>query len=250
MEKTTRIRHSAAALLAWSLALVPALLALSGCETDSSNTSSVAADKSGTVYDFSGLYHGTSTNNADGIAYLVFPYEQQTGTKLTWMRIVQDGTSLQGYDNAGKNWTGALSSVGESTSRFSLEGSTTAGAAVTIAGTMTYASSQSTISASWLEGGGFSGSFFATATVSAPSTNTPVAGLQISPTSATIAPNGSRTFTATGGNGTYTWAHSGSCGTLSADTGPTVVYSHDSAGTDTLTVTSDGKSATATIVCE
>ncbi len=249
MEKTTRIRLSAAAMLAWTLALAPALLALSGCETDSSNTSSVVSDKAGTVYDFSGLYHGSSTN-ADGSSYLVFPHERQSGTKLTWMRIVQNGSSLQGYDNAGKNWHGSVSTVADATARFSLEGATTAGAAVTIAGTMAYASSQSTISASWLEAGGFSGSFFATATVSAPSTNTPSAGLQISPSSATIATNGSRTFTASGGNGTYTWAHSGSCGTLSADTGSTVVYRHDSAGTDTLTVTSDGKSATATIVCE
>lgn len=250
MEKTSRIRLAAAALLAWGIAVPAALLALTGCETDSTNTSSVVSNNAGTVYDFSGFYHSSSSTNADGSAYLVFPYEQQSGTKLTWMRIVQDGSSLQGYDNAGKNWNGAISSVADVTARFSLEGSTTAGTNVTIVGTMTYNSGQSTISASWLEAGGFSGSFFAVGAVSAPSTNTPVADLQISPTSATIATNGSRTFTATGGNGTYTWAHSGSCGTLSADTGPSVVYTHDFAGTDTLTVTSDGKTASATIVCE
>lgn len=248
MTKSGKTRTSStAAILLWCIAVPAALLALAGCETDATNTSTVVSDKSGTIYDFSGLYKA-NTSNADESSCLVYPAEKQSGTKLTWMRIIQDGSSLQGYDNAGKNWTGAISTVDDAVARFSLEGATTAGAAVTIAGTMTYSAGESTINASWLESGGFSGSFFAVGTVSAPSP-TP-SSLHVSPTSATIASGGSRTFTASGGNGSYAWAHSGSCGSLSSSSGSTVTYTHLSAGTDTLTVTSDGKSATAMITCE
>ena len=249
MKQTRHRRLSATAILAAALAAT-LCLGLAGCETDSTNTSSVVSNNAGTVYDFSALYTANNANNAEGAAYLVYPAEKQSGTKLTWMRIVQNGSSLQGFDNAGQNWTGAISGIEDTTARFSMEGRTTAGAAVTIAGTMSYADQQSTISASWLESTGFSGNFFAKGTVSSPGTNTPVSTVTISPSSATIGAGQARTFTASGGNGTYTWAHSGSCGTLSGSTGATIVYTHVSAGTDTLTVNSNGKSASASIVCE
>lgn len=247
MKSTRHRRLPAAAVLAAAFAAT-LCLGLAGCETDSTNTSSVVSNNSGTVYDFSALYTA-NTANAEGDGFLVYPTDRQSGTKLTWMRIIQSGSSLQGYDNAGENWTGAISGVEDTTARFSMEGHTTAGALVTIAGTMRYADEQSTISASWLESNGFSGNFFAVGTVSAPDIHTN-SGVKISPTSATIPEGQARTFTASGGNGTYTWAHSGSCGTLSGSSGSSVVYTHVYAGTDTLTVTSDGKSASASIVCQ
>lgn len=244
--KQTRHCRLSAAILAAALAAT-LCLGLSACETDSTNTSGVVSNNSGTVYDFSSLYRANS-DSADG--YLVYPADKQSGEKLTWMRIVQNGSSLQGFDNAGQNWTGAISGVEDTTARFSMDGRTTAGATVTIAGTMSYANEQSTISASWLESTGFSGNFFAKGTVSSPGTNTPASTLAISPSSATVGAGQARTFTASGGNGTYTWAHSGSCGTLSGSTGSSIVYTHVSSGTDTLTVNSNGKSASASIVCE
>ena len=248
MKPSRHRRFPAAAVLAAAFAAT-LCLGLAGCETDSTNTSSVVSNNAGTVYDFSALYTANNGSNAEGDGCLVYPADKQSGTKLTWMRIIQDGSSLQGYDNAGENWTGAISGIEDTTARFSMEGRTTAGAAVTIAGTMSYADQQSTISASWLESNGFSGNFFAVGTVSSPGTNTS-SGVKISPSSATIPEGQARTFTASGGNGTYTWAHSGSCGTLSGSTGSSVVYTHVYAGTDTLTVTSDGKSASASIVCQ
>ncbi len=236
--------HAAAAALAAALCL-----GLSACETDSTNTSSVVSNNAGTTYDFSALYRANNGSTDGGDGYLVYPADRQSGQKLTWMRIIQNGSSLQGFDNAGQNWTGAISGIADTTARFSMEGRTTAGASVTIAGTMSYADQQSTISASWLESGGFSGSFFAVGTVSSPGTNTQ-SSVTISPNSATISSGQARTFTASGGNGTYTWAHSGSCGTLSGSTGSSVVYTHVSSGTDTLTVNSGGKSASASIVCQ
>lgn len=245
------IPHSpipAAAAVFAAAALLAAALSLSGCEVDSSNTSREVSNNSGTVYDFSGLYKGVGTNDTVA-SYLVFPSEKQSGTLLIWMRIIQDGSSLQAYDNAGENWSGSISEIEDAVARFSLDGSTTAGASVTIAGTMTYDSGESTINASWLESGGFSGSFFAVGTVSPPTTNTSTS-VSISPTSATIESGGSQTFTASGGNGTYSWSHTGSCGTLSDTSGSSVTYTYSSSGTDTLTVTSGGKSASASITCE
>lgn len=243
MKKAERSRFSSVAAAALAAIAALAVACLSGCEVDSTNTSKVVANSSGTVYNFSSLYMPSD----ETVAFLVYPSEKQSGTKLTWMRIVQDGSSLQGYDNAGKNWNGRITGVEDTVANFTLDGATTAGAAVTIAGTMTYASEQSTINASWLESTGFSGNFFARGTVSSPATNT---SLTISPASATIGQNETREFSASGGDGTYTWSHSGSCGTLSSTTGSSVTYTHASSGHDTLTVKSGGQSANAAITCE
>ena len=248
MKQTRHRRHPAAAILVAALSAALCLCP-AGCEVDSTNTSGVVSNNAGTVYDFSSLYRANG-DGAAGDGFLVYPSEKQSGQKLTWMRIVQNGSSLQGFDNAGQNWSGSISGIEDTTARFSMEGRTTAGAAVTIAGTMSYANEQSTISASWLESTGFSGNFFAKGTVSAPGTNAPTSTVSISPSSAEVGEGESRTFTASGGSGTYTWTHSASCGTLSGSTGSTVVYTHVSSGTDTLTVTSNGKSASASIVCE
>lgn len=225
--------------------ILPALaaaLCFAACEIDSSNTSSVVADSSGTVYDFTGLY--TPTDNTE---FLVFPDNKQSGKKLTWMRITQDGSALQAFDNAGVNWSGSIDSLSGSTARFTLNGSTTAGAAVTISGLMAYADNASTISASWFEKGGSSANFFAHATVASPSTN--VTGLAISPSSAVISSGGSKTFTASGGDGSYSWSVSGSCASLSSTSGSSVTANWNSTGSATLTVTSGEKSASASITC-
>ena len=225
--------------------ILPALaaaLCLAACEIDSSNTSSIAADSSGTVYDFTGLY--APTDNAE---YLVYPSSKQSGQKLMWMRITQDGTALQAFDNAGSHWSGAIDSISSATARFTLNGSTTAGAAVTISGLMSYADNASTISASWLENGGASANFFAHATVASPSTN--VSGIVVSPSSATLAMGGSKTFSASGGSGSYSWSSSSSCVTLSSTSGSSVTATWSSTGSATLTVTSGEKSASASITC-
>jgi hypothetical protein len=241
MKKSLHSLFAAVAVAAAALAAaVP-----SGCSVDSTNTSGTVSNNAGTVYDFSALYRPT-----ESAEFLVFPSEEQSGTKLTWMRIIQNGSGLQGYDNAGKNWSGSISSVEDTVAHFQLDGATTAGNSVTIAGTMTYVSQQSTISASWLESTGFSGNFFATGTVSSPATNTPTSSLALSPDSATLALGGSCLFTATGGNGTYTWSHTGTCGTLSSTTGSSIRYTYASEGTDVLTVRSGDASATASITCE
>lgn len=228
-------------LLAWAGALA-------GCDVDSvDSTTAVPSDNSGKIYNYSGLYLPAGTN----FSVLVFPTNRQSGVTLTWLRLLQYGTVLEGYDNANKTWTGKISGIREGNASFTLEGATTAGNAVTLAGSLRYAEQSSTMDAAWIEPG-FSGSIFARAAVSAPTTNTPITSLNIAPTSATLSTgNPTRTFTASGGSGSYTWSHSNaSCGSLSATTGNSITYTRLAAGTDTLTVSSEGFVATASITCQ
>ena len=231
-------------ILALAVAL-PLSALLAGCTVDS--TTSTVSDSSGTIYNFSGLYMNSTNQGAS----IVFPDGRQSGTAVTWLRLIQYGSVLEGYDNASQSWAGKISGVQSGTASFSLQGKTSAGAAVDVIGTMTYVSQQSAMDASWLEPG-FSGSLFAKATVSPATTNNPVTGVTISPTSATLTTNSpTKTFTASGGTGTYTWSHSGSCGTLSGNTGSSVTYTRTTTGSDILSVTaSSGGSGSATITCQ
>ena len=149
--------------LAAASALAAAALS-SGCDVDSTSgsTSSSSGDQ---IFSFSGLYVSISNGNA-----LVFPAHRQTGTTLTWLRLLQYGSSLQGYDNASQSWSGEISSVQETTASFSLQGRTSAGAPVDISGTLTYDDQTSTMNAAWIEPS-FSGSIFAQATVAPATTN-------------------------------------------------------------------------------
>jgi len=149
--------------LGWAL---PALvLILSGCDIDSvDSTSAMATDGSGsaTRYDFSGLY--LPVNGAEA---LVYPANRQSGTMLTWLRLLQYGRVLEGYDSAGQSWDGSLSSIMDGNANFTLHGRTTAGAAVEIVGVLRYADQRSTLDGAWIEPG-FSGNILAQATTAPP----------------------------------------------------------------------------------
>lgn len=157
-------------------------LALAACDIGSTDsTTAVVSDNSGRIYNFSGLYVGIAdqtartedTNGSPPVVYLVQPEGRQSGKALTWLRILQYGSVLEAYDNAGMSWDGQISSVTtEGTASFTLTGKTTAGANVEIIGSLRYASQNSTLDAAWIEPG-FSGSIFARASVSSPTTNTP-----------------------------------------------------------------------------
>lgn len=222
--------------------------ALTGCDVESvDSTTAVPSDNAGKIYNYAGLYMPAGTN----VTVLVFPTNRQSGIKLTWLRLLQYGSVLEGYDNANQTWSGKISSISEGNASFTLNGATTAGNQVNLAGSLRYAEQNSTMDATWIEPG-FSGSIFARAAVSAPTTNAPVSGLKISPSIATLsAGSPTESFTATGGSGSYSWTHSNSsCGTITPSTGATITYTRLATGTDTLTVTSDGVSATASITCQ
>lgn len=238
------------------LALLAALLPVAFLACDVGSTDSVSgtvSDSSGTVYDFSGTYYPV-----DNAETLVSPATRQSGQHLTWLRLVQYGSVLEGYDNVKKSWSGKISSVSNGgNASFTLSGSTTTGHSVEIVGTLRYADGASTMDGSWIEDSGNAASIYAQAAVAAPSshssTNTPSASLSVSPSSRTLSSGSSATFTASGGSSPYHWSLSStSYGTISSTSGSSTTFTASSSGSSsksvTLTVTdSDSATAYATI---
>ena len=239
-------------------ALLSALLAAAFMACDVGSTDSVSgsvSDSSGTVYDFSGTYYPVEDAEA-----LVNPPSMQSGQLLTWLRLVQYGSRLEGFDNAKKNWSGKISSVTSGgNASFTLSGSTTTGHSVEIVGTLRYADGASTMDGSWIEDVGNAASIYAKAAVTAPATNStpdpgPSSSLAISPSSRTIAPAGSASFSVSGGSAPYEWSLSTSgYGALSSATGSSTTFTAASdigasSRTLTLTVTdSEDETASASI---
>lgn len=249
------LRTAAFRVLAFGLALpLAALLGTVGCDVDSTDsTTSVISDNEGNIYSYAGLYMNTEEGSTNGYGALVFPAGKQSGVKLIWLRLLQYGSVLEGYDNAGMTWAGSLTAQNGGVASFGLKGRTTAGVSVDVAGTLSYASQESTMDASWIEPG-FAGSIFGKATVSPVATNSPIVtnstDVTVSPDSATLSTNGQQqAFTASGGNGSYVWSYSGTGGTVSPTTGSSTTFSRTGTGSGVLQVSSAGDSDTATIDC-
>lgn len=244
-------RTSVFRALALSLAL-PCAAFLAGCEVGSTDsTAAVVSDNAGTIYNFAGLYmnpnNSASTNGALPLAYPATSKNRPSGTAITSLRLLQYGSALEAYDSEGLTWSGSISVINGGVASFSLRGKTTAGRDVDIAGTMAYASQQSTMDATWIESA-YYGSIFARATVAPATTNSPGVNVSISPTSVTLTSSSpTQVFTASGG-GTYAWSHSGSCGSITGS-GSSITYTRITSGSDTLSVSSGGDSATASITC-
>ena len=251
-------RKSLSAFLAAALALAAAALFLAACDVDSvDSVTATPSDNSGTIYNYSGLYARAVTN---GLGPLVFPANGQSGTVLTWLRLIQYGNVLEGYDNAGLTWSGNISAQNGGAASFNLNGRTTAGNSVSIAGTLstetvgsstngsaTVSGATSTMDATWIEPS-FSGSIIASATISPPVT---APALKISPASASLSTNNATVqFSASGGSGTYNWSVSEtSKGNISPTSGNLTTYTATHvAGNNTVTLTdSAGRSVTALV---
>jgi len=240
-------RTTAFRALAFGLALpLAALLGTIGCDVDSTDsTTSVVSDNDGKIHSYAGLYMNTEEGSTNGYGALVFPANRQSGVKLIWLRLLQYGSVLEGYDNAGMTWAGSISAQNGAVASFGLQGRTTAGVSVDIAGTLSYADQQSTLDASWIEPG-FAGSIFGTAAVSPVATNSPITTnaltLTASPTS--LALNESSQLKAKYGTGSYSWPTNAAFGTITSS-GDSAVYKRTSgAATDsaTITVTSGSES--------
>ncbi|NLD89667.1 MAG: hypothetical protein GX634_04915 [Lentisphaerae bacterium] len=229
---------------AYVLAAVLPLLAglLSACDVDSADsTTAVVSDTDGTIYNFAGLYLPTGTNTE----FLVYPFNRQSGVKLTWIRLLQYGNVLEAYDNAGKSWDGSISSITDGNASFNLRGQTTAGAAVEIAGALHYTNQNSTMDAAWIEPG-FSGSIFAQAAVASPAINAPESKVTLNGTSTTISLDDTVKLNASGGT-SYRWSVTPTTYGSLAHTGnySTNAYTRTSGTADnsaTITVTSGSES--------
>ena len=231
-------RTSAFRALALGLALpLAALLWTVGCDVDSvDSTTSTISDNGGNFYNYSGLYMNTDEGSTNGYGALVFPEGKQSGVKLTWLRLLQYGSVLEGYDNAGMTWTGSLTAQNDAVANFNLQGRTTAGVSVDVAGTLSYASQKSTLDATWIEPN-FAGSIFGTATVSPVATNSPITtnSLSLTASSTSVSLGNAVNLTARYGTGSYSWPSSVSFGTITSS-GSSAVYTRTS-GTSTNSVT-------------
>ncbi len=241
--------------LAATLALPLLALCLTACDMGSvDSTSAVVSDNSGTIYNFSGLYmhpdiDRNSTNDPPGLVYPNSEGRRPSGEIITFLRLLQYGSVLEAYDSAGLTWYGNISAMQGGTASFTLSGRTTVGQSVEVAGTMSYASQQSTMDATWIEPS-YYGNLSAKATVTPANTNSPVTGLSISPSSVTLSSNKTtQAFTASGGSGSYTWSVSNSSlGSVNPTTGISTTYTSTKvSGANIVTVTDSlGTSKTAT----
>lgn len=128
---------------AWLL-MIPVLLMsvlacglLPGCEVGSADT--VVAGSEG---NFSGNY-----TNPNGGAMVT----RNSGSAVTSLNISQFGNQLNAVDNNGILFKGTLGDVVNSAAAFTLEGSTTAGAQVTVNGNLSASGSTATMNGVWAE---------------------------------------------------------------------------------------------------
>ncbi|MBP1589479.1 MAG: hypothetical protein ILO10_04700 [Kiritimatiellae bacterium] len=148
--------------------LVPVLSAVfAACDVSSTDSvSGSVSNSAGESYDFTGTYYASPVGSA-----LVTPEEAQSGEHITWLRLMQSGSSLQGYDSAKQSWSGKISSLSGETAQFSLKGRTSAGHAVDIVGSLSYNSGSASMNASWIEDSGSAASIYGYATVATNSSN-------------------------------------------------------------------------------
>jgi hypothetical protein len=233
-----------------ALPLAAATLAIfAGCEVDS------ATDVQRNVgVDFTGFYTRAGTSNA-----LLAVVGRNTGHSITSLDLRQGGDRLEAIDNNGIVFKGSIGTFDGTTASFDLSGKTTAGNAATISGTLTAAGGSTgtvgattgTMQGTWIEDSLFS-TVFAQASIPGISTGGGGggggSGLSISPNSTTVAIGGQQTFTASGGNGTVSWALSSNVGSLSTSTGNSTIFTRTAAGSVTLTASdSSGDTTSAAI---
>jgi hypothetical protein len=184
--------------------------------------------------------------------------QRTSGNPVESMNLRQSGDQLEGFDNNGILFRGTLGRVsGDSNASFTLEGRSTSGEPVTIAGNINVDGTTATLAGTWLEPT-IASEVFAAATV--PSNAPPVAAtnqaVTLNQALVTIeAENGTTTFTASGGTGDFSWSlGSGGLGSITSITGErnnTANYQATGVGINSVTVVdARGESATATVIQE
>jgi hypothetical protein len=169
------------------------------------------------------------------------------------MNLMQTGSRLQGVDNNNRVFKGSISRATASQATFLLDGSTTAGAAGKITGTIDVSGTTATMRGTWIENG-IAGSVYGQATVP---TNAPPNPTPTNSSSLAVTPAGplalglgtSQAFTATGGSGTYAWSlANGAIGNI-VGSGVTINYNVSAVGTQTVSVT-DGSATRAVVIAQ
>jgi len=214
--------------LALAATLSTAIVLLTGCEIDSSESVSRNVN-----IDVTGYYSGSLSGRL---------VQNNSGAPITGLDLRQNGDRLEAYDNNGMVFRGTIGQVNGNRASFTLEGRTTAGGSGVLSGNITVSGTSATMSGTWFEES-VSARVAGNATVQEPQSD-----VSISPTSATLSSDGdTQTFTASGGDGSYTWSVGNtSLGSVSGS-GSSATYTRTTSGSNTITVTSDGDSASASI---
>ncbi len=217
----------------WVAMAVPISLLGAGCEVGSADSTERQVGIS-----VDGIYAGTLAGGR--------LTSRNSGAPVTQLNLRQAGAALEATDNNGIRFAGSINGETSTRAPFTLEGRTTAGAVVNVVGTINVSGTSASMIGSWVEPS-LVGDVQASASVS---TNAPPV------TSLTLTPSGlinltvgnSRSFSASGGSGSYTWSLGNSgLGSLSSSSGASVTYTASSAGSQTISVQSGGSSQSATI---
>ena len=118
------------------------------------------------IRDVSLSVEGTYENGSHAIV------TRNSGALVMWLAVRQDGDQLEAVDNNGAIFSGSLTEAVEGQSAsFELDGSSTAGAEVTISGSFSISGTTSTMRGTWIEPA-LVGAVYGTAEVFVP-TNAP-----------------------------------------------------------------------------
>ncbi len=168
-----------------------------------------------------------------------------SGAPISTMNLIQNGDDLQGIDNNGRVFRGKVSTATETSAAIQLTGSTTAGTEGTIQATINVSGTSATMQGTWVEASLY-GNVYGTATVP---TNGGGSGGSITISgSGTVSNNSATTYTASGGSGTHTWTVGNSSLGAITGSGSTAVYAANATdGTQTITVSSGGKTGNKTV---
>ena len=130
-------KHLVLVLMTCVIVTLPLALFI-GCEIDSAEN---------TITDVDIIVEGYYTNPDGG--NLV---QKNTGSAITSLNVLQDGSSLEAIDNNGLIFRGTIGQVTESsTASFTLEGYTSTRAAATIVGNFSVSGDSSTMRGTWAE---------------------------------------------------------------------------------------------------
>ena len=146
-----------------------------GCETGYT---------SGTGGGLGGSFTGLYTSPTGGVLVA-----NTSGSPVTFLNLTQSGADLKAVDNNGTSFQGTVSAVNITSATFSLQGTTAAGATVTITGSLLASGTIGTMNGSWVEPT-LSSTIYGTATITAFATTNLTAQLRSNPLRSASLPMG------------------------------------------------------------
>ena len=216
------------------LALLPIAIAalVSSCDVGSANSVVRTVE-----VNVSGVYAGPGGEDL---------VSKNSGAKISSLNLRQNGDKLEGIDNNFQIFRGTIGNVQGKLASFSLDGYTTAGNKGTLTGTIDASTTSAEMRGTWIEASMY-GVIYGIATIS---TSSPSPGVDLkinSPNTVTMKVGDTTNFTASGGSD-YKWSISNpTLGESDQEDGSTFQYKAITNGTQTITVTSGGKTVSVTV---